>query len=1020
MLTGVAVTAAIVLAAYFLLDLQAPELHALDLRWRHCNNLEPSDRIVHVDIDDGALERFGRWPWKRRRIADLIRVISELKPEWIMVDFLFSEPEDPYWDDPSLTLDEGRAVVGTLSAANRVFGDLEMAEAIRDAGNVIMAVELDIVPPGAADSVERRVASWWPDAADRTPDAAIMDLKLSEVPGTRERVAQEILRQAAAEQLRGAFTLNEEELAGRLGCDAADVAPIMAGVKRSAARRLVGELLNQDETISAKDVLSRILGDRRGRFNADRSDVLAAVHLELAARAVLGRADPLPPELDGRLHRAPNLTPLLAPFARAARDMAAVNFSADSDGTVRRVPPIVQHNGRAILHLGVAAACRILDLDPRRATLSVGGVLEIPSRGPGQARRLPLDHESNLIIHWAETAPRWRAGEDFPHITAGKLMTVVDARETIRGNETKIKYEWASIVAAAKGAITTADPQIPGATRKIPGDVQYREMINRRHDLEQALRFGRARQTPAGDRTGAIQAELESLNKSIEAEQREAAQAIEMFCAELEEIPEEEIAADPELAADAERYRAAGASLTETIPSLRKANNGLRRSVERTMAELRPHLKDKYAFLGYAATAQGDIVTTPIDPNTHGVMCHAHVLNTILQSRPIRPASAGVGIAICILGGMTISFLTSTYSPRTALIATVALLAGFAAVNGYVFFERMDRWIHLAVPMAATSASWAFVTLFRQLTAERDRRVFARELSQYTSPAIAARIAENPEAAQAFKTVQTRDVTCYFSDLAGFTTLAESHDPRVIQFVLNTYLRRMSEVIWRQHGLINKFMGDGIMAFFNPSVDPLPDHARAACESALDTIDELERLKEEMKGDRAAALFNELHVRVGLATGMCQNGDMGSDLKADYTIIGDVVNLGARLEPANKVFGTQIMVAGPTRDAVADDYEFRYLAELQVKGKARTVPVYEIVCRKGGMSDARREYVERFEAGVELYKRRQWDACIVHFTRLLSRRMDDPGSSRYIDACQEFKRFPPEESWRGALELKEK
>jgi adenylate cyclase len=147
---------------------------------------------------------------------------------------------------------------------------------------------------------------------------------------------------------------------------------------------------------------------------------------------------------------------------------------------------------------------------------------------------------------------------------------------------------------------------------------------------------------------------------------------------------------------------------------------------------------------------------------------------------------------------------------------------------------------------------------------------------------------------------------------------------------------------------------------------------------------------------------------------------MGSDLKADYTIIGDVVNLGARLEPANKVFGTQIMVAGPTRDAVADDYEFRYLAELQVKGKARTVPVYEIVCRKGGMSDARREYVERFEAGVELYKRRQWDACIVHFTRLLSRRMDDPGSSRYIDACQEFKRFPPEESWRGALELKEK
>ncbi len=230
----------------------------------------------------------------------------------------------------------------------------------------------------------------------------------------------------------------------------------------------------------------------------------------------------------------------------------------------------------------------------------------------------------------------------------------------------------------------------------------------------------------------------------------------------------------------------------------------------------------------------------------------------------------------------------------------------------------------------------------------------------------------------------------------------------------------MSRAIWSGRGLINKFMGDGIMAFFNASVDPIDEHPRVACETALRAFAELDALKREKRDTPDAAIFDQLHMRVGLASGLCKNGDMGSELKADYTVIGDVVNLAARLEPANKVFGTQVMVSGPTRDAVVDDYEFRYLAELQVKGKSLTVPVYEIVCPKGQLTPEQREYIERFEKGVELYKQRKWDECIVHFTRILARRFDDTGASRYIDACQEFKTFSPDDDWKGSLELKEK
>ena len=276
------------------------------------------------------------------------------------------------------------------------------------------------------------------------------------------------------------------------------------------------------------------------------------------------------------------------------------------------------------------------------------------------------------------------------------------------------------------------------------------------------------------------------------------------------------------------------------------------------------------------------------------------------------------------------------------------------------------------------------------------------------------------EAAQAFKSVQSRDVTCLFTDLASFTSVSEQESAETVQLVLNTYLARMSDVIWQRRGLINKFMGDGIMAFFNASVDPQPDHAQNAVAAAVDALEALEDLKSEQADGPAGPVFQKLRMRAGLASGVCKNGDFGSELKADYTVIGDVVNLSARLEPANKVFGTRVMISHDTRERVADQYEFRYLAELQVKGKSLTVPVYEIVCRKGELTDEQEDYIKRFEAGVELYKQRKWDECIVHFTRMLAKRPDDVGAGRYIDACQEMKTFPPDDDWCGALELKEK
>jgi len=493
-----------------------------------------------------------------------------------------------------------------------------------------------------------------------------------------------------------------------------------------------------------------------------------------------------------------------------------------------------------------------------------------------------------------------------------------------------------------------------------------------------------------------------------------------MFCQQLRQIPAEEIEKDAGLKKQQRRFKAVEKVIEEDIPELRKTNKRIEADIARLKARLSEEIKGREVFLGFAATAEGDIVSTPIDSSTNGVMCHAQVLNSILQNRFIAKSPRWLDLVVFLLLGAIASAITATRGPRVALISTLLIIAAYVGVDSLVLFRRYDVWMPIVPVVFTVFLAWAFVTLFRQLTAERDKRLFRKQLSQYTSPAIAAKIAESPDAARAFKQVQTRDMTCFFSDLAGFTSITEREDAEVVQYVLNTYLERMCQVIWSAHGLVSKFMGDGIMAFFNSSVDPLPGHPGIACEAALQTFESLERLKREQADHSACHVFKQLKMRVGIAAGSCKNGDLGSELKADYTIIGDVVNLAARLEPANKVFGTQIMISGPVYQEVRDGYECRYLAELQVKGKRRTVPAYEIVGRKGGISEQRRSYIERFEAGVELYKARRWGDCIAHFTKMLSRDPHDPGAACYIRACQEFKRFPPAEDWNGALELKEK
>jgi len=1021
LLIGLVITVLGVAWFYFLNPDHKAELFTFDYRVRHFNDLEPDPRIVHVDIDDNAIRRVGRWPWHRDRLARLVAAIDALGAELIVIDLLFDNREPSYIPSPAASTEDiepDLALLGESGEWQRVYSDLEFARALRETGDACLAMQFDIRAPDEPPPLERRLADVFDPDKKNTIDNYITDLGLPATRETRAGVRRALLRLHVRPMLLEKFTRTVDDLAAALDRPPGEIETVIAGVKSDVAETLVARQFT-DGIPDLDTVLRAVLGDNADRLNADRTDVCEAYRRQLALAAIDTSRYPLDDRLAGRLHRVVQATPPYYRLARAARRVASVNFSPGADYAVRRVPLVLQYDESLIPHLGFAAVAAVLDID--LAGLRRDGARLIAPRRSGEPDlRIPLDDNGNMIIPWTRTGPDWKRGRDMPHISAAKLWQLIDARGSIAENQRQIAYHLAEVVALSKGEITVTR-QGENNARTTYADTPYRRMVNEWLDLLRRLHLDAIEHTPlAGAERASIAARADELDARIKREQQLAISNVEITLDEAADLTPASLADDPELRDLVERFRRAGQIIDTHIAALRAANDRLRADIDDLRDLLRPMLDGKFVFLGFAATAQGDIVATPIDARTNGVMCHANVFNGILQRHFIRPAGKTTDVSICLAMGIAVSLITASLGPRIALAASLAIMAVHAGAVAEIAFRRQGIWLHLAAPQITTFVTWASVTLFRQLTAEREKRFFAKQLSQYTAPAIAAKIAESPVAARAFKTVQTREVTCLFTDLAGFTTITEKENAETVQFVLNTYLERMSHVIWSRRGLLNKFMGDGIMAFYNASVDPLDDHPFHACESMLEAFKALDDLKREQKNGPAGSVFDQLDMRAGLATGLCKNGDLGSELKADYTVIGDVVNIAARLEPANKVFGTRLMVSEPTRLAVQEHYEFRYLAELQVKGKARTVPVYELVCRKGELADDQRDYIERFAAGVELYKQRKWDACIVHFTRMLSRRFDDPGASRYIDACQEFKTFPPPEDWTGALELKEK
>jgi adenylate cyclase len=449
---------------------------------------------------------------------------------------------------------------------------------------------------------------------------------------------------------------------------------------------------------------------------------------------------------------------------------------------------------------------------------------------------------------------------------------------------------------------------------------------------------------------------------------------------------------------------------------LLEAKENLTRQIEEDKKILRKIVQDKVVFVGSIATGVPDFVVSPLDKRTPGVVVHANILNTILQWYFFRtPHHPLMDTLVIILVGAIMTMITAYYRPLVSGLGVIFFTLLIIWVNFALAFGKAHYWLNVVNPVVVTILTFVAVTFYRQITEGKARRRITARFKQYTSPAVVDRIVSS--GAELSLAGETRQISCYFSDLAGFTTISEKLGPEKTVSVLNIYLDRMTEVLDRHFATVNKFQGDGIFAFFGAPIAQ-PDHSRLACLAALDTQAELRQLVEQQR--QTDPLFPPLKMRVGISTGEVVVGDCGSHRRFDYTAIGDTVNLGARLESANKYFGTKIMICQNCYRQNQETIEARCLGAVRVVGKKQGIGVYELLGRKGDLDPDTRQFVSLFESAVRYFQNREFAKAAENLDCCLQSRPHDKAALLYQKTIQSLLQTGIPDSFDGCLELTEK
>jgi class 3 adenylate cyclase len=442
-------------------------------------------------------------------------------------------------------------------------------------------------------------------------------------------------------------------------------------------------------------------------------------------------------------------------------------------------------------------------------------------------------------------------------------------------------------------------------------------------------------------------------------------------------------------------------------------NDKLEDQLRKQRIELKKLFQGRAVLVGMTpSSSTADVVTTSLHDRTPGVIVHGAIFNAIMTRHFWKAAPAYVTILITLLVGFATAAITVWLSPVPAMLVSALFLSGYVLLNGLLFFDHYGLVVGLAGPCVAIMVVWAGCVMLQTIIEARERALITRRFQTYVDPSLVNYYMENPDKAD--MKGEMKELTVVFTDLANFTKLAEKLGEKSVE-LLNRYMALMVPIIRKNSGYLNKFLGDGIMFFYGAPMDN-PEHARDAVATALSMQQAMAKFNAEL----VAEGLPELGVRAGISTGRMVVGDAGSSDASDYTVLGDAVNLGARLESANKILGTRILMTARTAELARDKFIFCPVGKLRVLGKTEGVAVLEGVVPDGEQKDIE-DRIQLTSGMVQAYQAGEFAVCLAAAEKLAERY---PSSGRlaalYHEACQDYLREPAPADFDGSISLAEK
>lgn len=421
-----------------------------------------------------------------------------------------------------------------------------------------------------------------------------------------------------------------------------------------------------------------------------------------------------------------------------------------------------------------------------------------------------------------------------------------------------------------------------------------------------------------------------------------------------------------------------------------------------------PLLKDAIVLVGTSAAGLFDLRVTPVGERFNGVEVHANIISGMLEGRiKHRPEYVeGIHYGLLLLIGIILTIVASRMGVISASLAMLAVLVLVVASNVYAWSAH-DFVLPLASPLLFALQLFVLHVLYGLLIESRGKRQLSHLFGHYVPPELVEEMSDDPESFSLEG--ESRELSVLFSDVRGFTSISESLKPKELTRLMNEFLTPLTRIIHERRGTIDKYMGDAVMAFWGA---PLPDdeHASHAVQAALDMVAAMKKLQPEFK-QRG---WPPLQIGVGVNTGLMNVGNMGSEFRMAYTVLGDSVNLGSRLEALTKQYGVDILVSEFTREQ-APEFAFIELDRVRVKGKEKPVAIFEPLGRRDALGKEMKSLRTRHKQALMYYRQQNWDSAEREFFALSQMQPPRKIYEIYQQRIAHFRNHPPGPDWDGVF-----